>query len=197
MKLARIFQDLEHLYDFQSISSGGHFVIQNETKILHRQVFIAIKIPCEFGEDICINEWYIKVYVKTWWTDRGTYGRRFIISQPRPRWEIKTWSMKQYLWNLSVLLYWLFLTIRRLNLFRVELWPLPQDQTRPINYKCSYIHNSFHVSDCTHSIAKLLPGLIKSCIYNFGVCFKTSHRTCPWSYDICLQKITSQFNNMH
>ena len=58
MKLAGIFQDLEHLkvYDFQTISYGGHFVFQNEAKILQRQVFIAINIPCKFGEDICINE---------------------------------------------------------------------------------------------------------------------------------------------
>ena len=52
MKLAGIFQDLEHLYDFQTIGYGGHFVFQNESKILHRQVFIAINIPCKFGEDI-------------------------------------------------------------------------------------------------------------------------------------------------
>ena len=56
MKLAGIFQDLEHLYDFQTISCGGHFVFQNEAKILQRQVFIAINIPCKFGEDIFINE---------------------------------------------------------------------------------------------------------------------------------------------
>ena len=56
MKLAGIFQDLEHLYDFQTISYGGHFVFQNEAKILHRQVFKAINIPCKFGEDIFINE---------------------------------------------------------------------------------------------------------------------------------------------
>ena len=54
MKLAGIFQDLEHLYDFQTISYGGHFVFQNEAKIFH--VFIAINIPCKFGEDIFINE---------------------------------------------------------------------------------------------------------------------------------------------
>ena len=54
--LAGIFQDLEHLYDFQTISYGGHFVFQNEAKILQRQVFIAINIPCKFGEDIFINE---------------------------------------------------------------------------------------------------------------------------------------------
>ena len=56
MKLAAIFQDLEHLYDFQTISYGGHFVSQNEGKILHRQVFVAVNIPCKFGEDIFINE---------------------------------------------------------------------------------------------------------------------------------------------
>ena len=56
MKLAGIFQDLEHLYNFQTFSYGGHFVFQNEAKILQRQVFIAINIPCKFGEDICISE---------------------------------------------------------------------------------------------------------------------------------------------
>ena len=56
MKLAGIFQDLEHLYDFQTISYGGHFVFQNEAKILHKQVFIAINFSCKFGEDIFINE---------------------------------------------------------------------------------------------------------------------------------------------
>ena len=54
MKLAGIFQDLEHLYDFQTINYGIHFVFQNEAKIL--QDFIAINIPCKFGEDIFINE---------------------------------------------------------------------------------------------------------------------------------------------
>ena len=33
LKLAGIFEDLEHLYDFQTISYGGHFVFQNEAKI--------------------------------------------------------------------------------------------------------------------------------------------------------------------
>ena len=56
MKLAGIFQDIEHLYDFQTIGCGGHFVFQNEAKMLQRQVFIAINIPCKFGGDICINE---------------------------------------------------------------------------------------------------------------------------------------------
>ena len=56
MKLAGIFQDLEHLYDFQTISYGGHFVFPNEAKILQRQVFIAINIPCKFGENIFINQ---------------------------------------------------------------------------------------------------------------------------------------------
>ena len=56
MKLAAIFQDLEHLYDFQTVGYGDHFVFQNEAKILHRHVFIAINIPCKFGEDIFINE---------------------------------------------------------------------------------------------------------------------------------------------
>ena len=52
MKLAGIFQDLEHLYDFQRMSYGSHFVFQNEAKIFQRQVFIAINIPCKFGEDM-------------------------------------------------------------------------------------------------------------------------------------------------
>ena len=65
MKLATIFQDLEHLYDFQTIGYGGHFVFQNEAKIFQRQVFIAMNILCKFGEDIYINEWDVKVYVKT------------------------------------------------------------------------------------------------------------------------------------
>ena len=56
MKLAGIFQDLDHLYDFQTISYGGHFVFQNEAKILFRQVFTAIIIPCKFGEGIFIIE---------------------------------------------------------------------------------------------------------------------------------------------
>ena len=47
MKLAGLFQDLEHLYDFQTISYGGHFVFQNEAKIFEGQVFIAINIPCK------------------------------------------------------------------------------------------------------------------------------------------------------
>ena len=56
MNLAAIFQDLEHIYYFQTIRYGGHFVFQNEAKILHTQVVIAINIPCKFGEDIFINE---------------------------------------------------------------------------------------------------------------------------------------------
>ena len=36
IKLAGIFQDLEHLYDFQTIGNDGHFVFQNEAKILQR-----------------------------------------------------------------------------------------------------------------------------------------------------------------
>ena len=55
MKLAGIFEDLEHIYDFQTISYGGYF-FQNEAKILQRQGFLAINIPCKFDEDIFINE---------------------------------------------------------------------------------------------------------------------------------------------
>ena len=36
-------------------SYGGHSVFQNEAKILQRQDFIVINIPCKFGEDIFIN----------------------------------------------------------------------------------------------------------------------------------------------
>ena len=64
MKLATIFQYLEHLYDFQTIGYGGHFVFPNEAKISHSHVFIAINILCKFGEDIFINERDIEVYVK-------------------------------------------------------------------------------------------------------------------------------------
>ena len=74
MKLIAVFQDLEHLYDFQIIGYGGHLIFQNEAKILHRHVFIAINIPHKFGEDIFINEWDIKVYVKTWYKDAHTEG---------------------------------------------------------------------------------------------------------------------------
>ena len=75
MKLAGIFQDLEHLYNFQTISYVGHFVFPNEAKTLQRQVFIAINIPCKFGENIFINKWDIMVYAKTWQTDRRTDSR--------------------------------------------------------------------------------------------------------------------------
>ena len=64
MKLAGIFQDLEHLYKFQTISCGGHLVFQNEVKILHRQLFIVISIPYKFGEDIFTTERDIKFFVK-------------------------------------------------------------------------------------------------------------------------------------
>ena len=48
MKLAAIFQDLEHLYDFQTIGYGGHFIFQIEAKILHSHVFKTINIPAKF-----------------------------------------------------------------------------------------------------------------------------------------------------
>ena len=38
---------------------------QIEAKILHKHGVIAINIPCKFGDNICINERDIKVYVKT------------------------------------------------------------------------------------------------------------------------------------
>ena len=53
MKLGAIFQDLEHLYDFQTIGYGSHFVVQNEIKNFAILVFIDINNPCKFGEDIC------------------------------------------------------------------------------------------------------------------------------------------------
>ena len=56
MKVAAIFKDLHHLYDFQATGYGGHFVFQNKAKSFHRSVFIAINISCKFGEDIFINE---------------------------------------------------------------------------------------------------------------------------------------------
>ena len=40
----------------QLIIYGGHLVFQNEAKILHRQVFIVINIPCKCGEDNFIDE---------------------------------------------------------------------------------------------------------------------------------------------
>ena len=75
MKLAAIFQVLQHLNDFQTIGYGSHFVFQNEAKILHRHVFIAINIPCKFDENILINEWDIKIYIKTRWTNGRTHTR--------------------------------------------------------------------------------------------------------------------------
>ena len=35
---------------------GGHFVFQNEAKILQRKVFIGTNIPHKFGEDIWVGE---------------------------------------------------------------------------------------------------------------------------------------------
>ena len=45
------------------LGQNGHFDFQNEAKVLERQVFVAINIPCKFDEDIFINEWDVKVYV--------------------------------------------------------------------------------------------------------------------------------------
>ena len=52
MKVAATFQDLEHLYDFQTFGCGGHFVFQYEAKILQRHLCLAINISHKFGEDI-------------------------------------------------------------------------------------------------------------------------------------------------
>ena len=38
------------------LAMASIFFFQNEAKILHRYVFIAINIPCEFAEDLCINK---------------------------------------------------------------------------------------------------------------------------------------------
>ena len=56
MKLAGIFQDLEHLYDFQTIIAMAAILFFKMRLKFHRQVFIAINIPSKFGEDIFINE---------------------------------------------------------------------------------------------------------------------------------------------
>ena len=56
MNLAAIFQSLKHLSDFEISGYDCHFVFQNEAKILHRQVFIAINIPSKFGENVFISE---------------------------------------------------------------------------------------------------------------------------------------------
>ena len=37
MTLAAVFQDLEHINDFQRIGSGDHFVFRNEAKNFHSQ----------------------------------------------------------------------------------------------------------------------------------------------------------------
>ena len=41
---------------FKQLAMAAIFVFQNESKIFQRQVFIAINIPCKFGEDIFIKE---------------------------------------------------------------------------------------------------------------------------------------------
>ena len=56
INLAAIFQVSEHLNNFKITAYGGHFVFQNAAKIFYRHVFIAINIPCTFGEDIFGNE---------------------------------------------------------------------------------------------------------------------------------------------
>ena len=61
MKLAAIFQDLEHLYYFQTTGYGNHFVIQNEVKINFAQTcFYSHKHSLQSGEDIMqkSDEWH-------------------------------------------------------------------------------------------------------------------------------------------
>ena len=41
---------------FKQLAMAAILFLQNEAKILHRQVFLAINIPCKFGEDFFINE---------------------------------------------------------------------------------------------------------------------------------------------
>ena len=60
--LAAIFLDFEHLNDFQEIGYGGHFVFQNEARILHRHVFSPaklVKISLEINESISKLRVYI------------------------------------------------------------------------------------------------------------------------------------------
>ena len=45
MMLAAIFQNFEHLKDFQTISYGGNFVFQNEARIFHRQKICRPGLP--------------------------------------------------------------------------------------------------------------------------------------------------------
>ena len=68
---AILFFELGQIYYQASFSShiafvqNCKFVFQSEAKIFQRQVFIAINIPCKFGEDMFINERDVKVYAKT------------------------------------------------------------------------------------------------------------------------------------
>ena len=41
---------------FKQLAMAEIFFFKMRPKILHRQVCIAINIPCKFGEDILINE---------------------------------------------------------------------------------------------------------------------------------------------
>ena len=41
---------------FKQLAMAAILFFPNEAKLLQRQVFIAINIPCKFGEDIFINE---------------------------------------------------------------------------------------------------------------------------------------------
>ena len=45
MMLAVIFQDLEHLNDFQAVGYGGHLIFQNEGKFFHRQNICTPGLP--------------------------------------------------------------------------------------------------------------------------------------------------------
>ena len=45
MNLAAIFQVLQYFNDFEIIGYGGHFVFQNEAKIVHSKIFVDQDFP--------------------------------------------------------------------------------------------------------------------------------------------------------
>ena len=65
MKLASIFKLLEHVNDFFEQLDMVVILLFKIGKIFFRHVYIALNIPCKFGEDIFINGHNIKIYVKT------------------------------------------------------------------------------------------------------------------------------------
>ena len=63
---------------FKQLAMPAILFVQNEAKILQRQDFIVINIPCKFDEDIFINEWDTKVYAKTCRTEGWTHGWTYV-----------------------------------------------------------------------------------------------------------------------